>query len=314
MTTRRPELRLGHRYHALRTRLVEAAHAYWPGRELTDPVFILGCGRSGKSTLAGLFAAHVDIVYLDEPRRLWFAAFPQADIWTRRARARQGRLVLDETDYDAQRARRLRRLFAWRADRVGANTLIEELAINNFRIELIRRVFPRARFIHVYRSGCDVADLIAKAAENGHWFGAGQFKWHRLVEQARRAEATRHVPALCTDTRDMGLLEWRLSSEAVVRSLSRLPSSQWMEIHSDDILATPADAQRRVLDFLAGRHAETPSGECRATTASAVLAERDREIGGPLLARSLDAGTGLVVGPLLPATSASNERPPGTLT
>ncbi|MBN1225030.1 MAG: sulfotransferase [Candidatus Aminicenantes bacterium] len=53
--------------------------------------------------------------------------------------------------------------------------LIEKLPINNFRLNLILRIFPDARFIHIYRNGLEVArsmdgkkGLTRRCVEIGH--------------------------------------------------------------------------------------------------------------------------------------------------
>ncbi|HET7314560.1 sulfotransferase [Salinisphaera sp.] len=287
-------------YYRWRRKIIETVYARLPTPELAQPVFILGCGRSGKSTLANLLSHYDEILYLNEPRHLWLSVFPQSDIWTVKAEARHGRMVLDADDFEPRRARRLRRLLRLQVIRQNRSILVEELAINSFRIDLIRRIFPRARFIHVYRDGLEVADLIGVAAERGNWFGANGYKWKQLVEYAERGACTRGLATMCENFRDMGLLEWRLSTEAVVSSLAGLPRESYLEFNSNELFDNSAQVLARVARFLGlefrprtdGRAQEEPrrSSKHRLPDISA----RDEALGGPMLRVSISQPDGLV--------------------
>lgn len=304
-------------YYRWRVNTLQAIYPRLPVRGLASPVFVLGCGRSGKSTLAALLSAHAQVVYLNEPRHLWFSAFPQSDIWTARAHARGGRIVLDETDFTAARARRLRRLFQLQALRNDGSIVVEELAINSFRIGLIRQVFPHARFIHVYRNGLEVADLIQKAAERGGWFGANQYKWKQLVEYAERGEQTRGLAAMCKDYRDMGLLEWRLSTEAVVSSLAGMSPESYVECNSAELFDHPARVLARVgrligLDAAADveTRAVTADNPRQRTTGRpySEVSSHEEMLAGPMLRLSMSKAGGLVPHAIEPPTTAARQR------
>lgn len=275
-------------------------YATLPLAGVSRPVFILGCGRSGKSTLAGLLSGHPEILYLNEPRHLWFSAFPESDIWTPKAASRGGRIALTEQDFTPFKSRQLSRLFGKQLRKVRRSIVVEELAINNFRLELINRVFPDAVYIHVYRNGLDVADLIEQAANRGGWFGANQYKWHQLVDFAAKREATARLPSLCNGYRDMGLLEWRLSTESVVSFLSRMPSNSYLEMHSSRIVRDPVAAASDVFDFIGAESAATLAdiswrqSSALSRTHSHIASEKERRLGGVLLPISNADEGGLV--------------------
>lgn len=287
-------------YYRWYRRIGEVAYAARATPELRAPIVLLGCGRSGKSTLAAMLARDDRVVFLDEPRRLWQSAFPQADIWSRKSRSRGGRIVLDAHDYEPRRAARLRRLYQYQCLSRGGSFLVDELAINNFRIGLIRRVFPDARFIHVYRYGLEVAELIGKAAAHGRWFGADQYKWHQLVSHAEGDPATRGLAARCKTARDKGLLEWRTSTEAVVASLADLPRERYMELNSAELFECPAAVSSRVAEFIGTKDALNDKATAPQAASpvrrrvESTPTEHDAELGGPLLQASGQRLDGLV--------------------
>ena len=48
-----------------------------------NPVFIIGCGRSGTTILGNTLSNHPKIKYLNERRDLWHKAYPEFNIWNK---------------------------------------------------------------------------------------------------------------------------------------------------------------------------------------------------------------------------------------
>jgi hypothetical protein len=270
----------------------------FPG--ISRPLFIIGCGRSGTTILGRSLSEHRKITYLNEPRHLWFSAFPETDIWTAKAHARNGKLFLTEADADPQKGEKLRRLFWFETIMNRKPVLIEKLPINNFRLHFIRQIFPDAHFIHIYRNGLEVARSIEKASEKGDWFGSGSYKWKKLVEHARENENTQNLPELCTTCYDKGLLEWRLSTEAVVGFLRGLPNNAFVEISYDEFIDHPVKTISKVLAFAGvgpDPNVETFVSDIVARKSSKLnpnrISEKERILGGDLLAWLADGGSGL---------------------
>ena len=147
-----------------------------PFQGITRPIFIIGCGRSGTTIFGTALSKHKKITYLNEPRHLWFSAYPETDIWTPKAHSRNGRLVLTFADVEGRKSRKLSQLFRFETIKTGRPILIEKLPINNFRLSFIHKIFPDARFIHIYRNGIEVARSIEKRSVRGNWFGANSYK------------------------------------------------------------------------------------------------------------------------------------------
>jgi len=194
---------------------------------------------------------HRDITYLNEPRYLWYSAFPETDIWTSRAEARRGRLSLTGKDADHDRAIKLSRLFRLATFVKGRPVFVEKLPINNFRLSFIRQLFPDARFIHIYRNGLEVAKSIEKVnLEGGWWFGENLYKWDMLADYAKSQDSTKNLPETCTTHYYKGLLEWRLSTEAVVDFLNGSTGVEFLEINYDDLIDNPVSTVARALEFI----------------------------------------------------------------
>ncbi len=219
-------------------------------KEISRPIFILGCGRSGTTILGTSLSQHPDITYLNEPRDLWFKAYPETDIWTEKAIRFKGKMILKAEDTVYAKSLKLRQLFYEETVKTSRPILVEKLPINNFRLEFIHSIFPDARFIHIYRNGLEVARSIQKLSEGGSWFGKENYKWRQLVDFSKSNKITRGLPDLCQNFFYRGLLEWRLSTESVVKFLKNHSKDDFVEISYARLTNDPTKTIKKVLDFI----------------------------------------------------------------
>jgi hypothetical protein len=234
-----------------RTRMLRSfagVYASLPFKGIERPVFILGCGRSGTTILGEALAHHPRVTYLNEPRRLWYACYPQTDIWTDLAGERGGKVVLAAPDAEPGRSQRLRRRFYFETLKTGRPVLIEKLPINSFRLPFIHAIFPDARYVHIGRNGVEVARSVEKMGPQ--WWGAAGYKWKQLCAVAAARAETADLPAACQTDYDRGLLEWRLSTSFAREFLSGLPKAAYCELTYDDFTERPLETIAEILSFL----------------------------------------------------------------
>jgi hypothetical protein len=284
--------RLIHKVNAVAADVYSA----FSSRRLTRPVFIVGCGRSGTTILGNTLARHRRVTYLNEPRHLWCSCYPETDVWSDKAAARQGRVVLTDANADPQRSNALRRLFLFETVKTGRPVFIEKLPINTFRLPFINEMFPDARFVHIYRNGREVAKSIERADAKGRWFGASSYKWTQLVQIASAREDTSQLAELCARPYEKGLLEWRLSTEAAVGFFHGMPADSYYELSYADLVDNPVRATQRLLSFLAievdRRVVEFARDQISRKTKQPedpVLSPTEKKIGGELLPLSMEA-------------------------
>lgn len=277
------------------------AYSILPFNGVSRPIFIIGCGRSGTTILGRTLSWHRDITYLNEPRELWFSAYPRTDIWTSKAPSRKGKLALAAADTQYWRSKKLSHLFHLETISNGAPVFIEKLPINNFRLHFIHKIFPDARFIHIYRNGVEVAKSIQKLSDRGGWFGANSYKWDKLVEYAENKDDTFGLPALCDNNFDKGLLEWRLSTEAAIEFLSQLPKEKFFEFKYDELVENPVEAISNVLEFIGiggdsavNKFVDDKLERRTRKLGHFALSEKEQLLGGKLLPLSMEEGKGLV--------------------
>lgn len=250
------------------------------------PVIVVGCGRSGTTLLASLLAEIVPgAVFLNEPRVLWLNVIPSIDVWSTKADARRGRLTLDASDVPDAAADILRGYHsdvlrtAARVQLSKVPTLLDDsvesvkeetplFVLEKFpehvhKIPALRKVYPRAKFIHVVRDGRSVARSIGGFQEHD-WFGANGRKWHSLRSLAARdmGVSDARIDALCAqkgraDLSRRGLIEWGLA----VRAADVAAKTEWanpetrkrhfMEVKYEGIVRDSDRTLRSVLAFVA---------------------------------------------------------------
>ncbi len=214
-----------------------------------SPVFIVGCGRSGTSIFGKILSQHKGIIYLNEPRELWALGYPETNIWTNQTSNKMGKLYMSQEDELPAKSDIIRRLFI-EEQRNNKHTLVEKLPINAFRLGFIDKVFPNARYIHIYRNGLEVARSIEERCINGRWFGVGKYKLQQLVQYAKQKPNTEHIPLLCNDFFEKGLMEWRLSVESIVSFLSAVSIQRYLEFSYQSLTHNPSEIICKVLSFL----------------------------------------------------------------
>jgi len=271
-----------------------------PFHGVDRPVFIIGCGRSGTTIFGESLSKHSQITYLNECRHLWSSCYPETDIWTRMAHLHNGKLYFTAADAEHGKSKKLSRLFRFETVKSGKPILVEKLPINNFRLGFIQHIFPDARFIHIYRSGLEVARSIGVLTEQNRWFNANPYKWEKLVEYALSKDDTKDLPDLCVNPFDKGLLEWRLSTEAAVEFLKPLASDVYLEIKYDELVDWPVETLSRVIRFIGlGDDPEVfkfVSRSVRRKTSNMgrhFLSDKEVVLGGRLLPLSMDEEIGL---------------------
>ncbi|MFX0203680.1 MAG: sulfotransferase [Candidatus Hodarchaeota archaeon] len=232
-------------------RIFEVLYRLFPVRVVLEkPVFIIGCGRSGTTILGQLLSQHTRLAYLNEPRDLWIQGYPQTDIWSINASQVNGKLYMTKHDTNSQSTAKLKRLFLIETRLQGKARLVEKLPINSFRLDFIAGIFPDAQFIHLIRNGVAVAKSIAKLADEGLWFGEGEYKWYQLMNFARQKVEYRSLVKLCRDNYTRGLLEWRMSVESIQAYTSMLSKDRFLELRYEFLLDDPLRACRLLEDFL----------------------------------------------------------------
>jgi hypothetical protein len=136
---------------------------YFPSR-LQNPVFIVGCGRSGTTLLADILSSHPAIaVFPNEANDLWH---PDLYPW-HRSKVEVPPIWIDPLNFTGYSLERL----SWSKIRAVFSTFqfltqrpvfLNKSVMLSFMLREIAQRFESARFIHMYRDGRAVALSYAK--------------------------------------------------------------------------------------------------------------------------------------------------------
>jgi hypothetical protein len=238
-------------------------HPLWPG-QVEDPVFVVGCPRSGTSIFGRILGQQSNFLYLHEPRFIWRNIDPEFNVW-RGDGDYFGRLVWRADDGGRRRQQRLGQWLHLALTVAGQERLIEKMPLNVFRLEWLAARFPQATFIHVLRDGRDVALSLEKAIRR--WFSAQRgypsdywrASWHyqMFVEYARARPALRHrVDLIKPDDSNYvrGLLVWACAASAGRCAGDAIGPERYYEVQYEALVQDPAQTLRQLFHFLG----ETP--------------------------------------------------------
>lgn len=137
------------------------------GAKLKEPVFIIGCGRSGTTMLMKKLSAHPDIaVFPTEANDLWNPkSYPwwksnlkKPPIWVNPIKFSE--MTLNE--WTPNDIKYIRNIFGAYQTLTGRKVFLNKSAIISFYIPHLIQLFPNLRLIHIYRDGRAVAYSYAK--------------------------------------------------------------------------------------------------------------------------------------------------------
>lgn len=232
------------------------------GRLLRDPIFIIGCNRSGTTVLFQTIASHPDLWsrYI-ENRDTFLSVFPHD--------GPRGDLV-EEATSDA--GRRLERLLYQNAKNrelaVGIPVLqhlpltlfqkpvtdlfksaplriVDKTPSNCFRVRMLADMFPRARFVYIVRRGEAVVSSLMEGWK--HWTdldgGWEYVDWHYLRPPGWQAYQSEALEDICA-------FQFVSSNSHAVNDLRELPSSRYIVVRHEDLVTSPRDGYARIREFL----------------------------------------------------------------
>ncbi|WP_417875632.1 sulfotransferase family protein [Winogradskyella sediminis] len=252
-----------------------------------QPVFLIGCGRSGTTILGKTIGKHPSITYLNERRDLWHQAYPEFNIWSDKTIA--PKLIATHTDVIPKHTKRLQLLFFKEQVINKGAILLEKLPINNFRLKFINSAFPNAKYIYLHRNGIEVAKSIEKKADSGSWFGKNRVKWNLINQLAAPLE----IDTSSLSNYEKGLLEWRYSLEYSETFFKHLSKDKYYSLSYQSFLENPKIEIENIFSFLNLEHSEEltnnlTEGIQRKSKKRQTVTERDMALAGPYLQQSIE--------------------------
>jgi len=218
--------------------------------EAPDPIFIVGCSRSGTTVTYETIAAAPGLLSFGwEIPEFWENLHgPQSCGWASHAAA--------ASDARPEHRAAAQRYFF---ERLGRGQVLDKTCINVLRVEYLHALFPNARFIYLHRDGRDnVSSLMEGWRHDGH-FGLtkllGPFPCEVAVNGGEFADWSFFLPPGWQAYNDASLedvcaFQWLTANRMALDAGRLVPPAQWLPLRYEDVFDRPVEMFRRVFEWL----------------------------------------------------------------
>lgn len=228
---------------------------WWDVRRpvMPDPVFVVGCSRSGTTvTYETLAAAPQLISFGYEIPQFWNGLYgPPNNGW-------------DSEAAGAAQARPEHRAAAFRYffQRLGRGWVLDKTCINTLRLPYLHRLFPQARFVFIHRDGRDnISSMIDgwRLGRTDGGFGLQQFfgpfpepvainggefrEWHFFLPPGWRDYNRASLEDACA-------FQWVSANRLALDARRDIPAEQWIQLRYEDLFERPVEMFREVFERL----------------------------------------------------------------
>ena len=228
--------------------------------------FIVGCGRSGTTILGKMLSPHPEICYLFEPYHIWAAIDQRTDV-TNLHYTVDGLFIMDAALATPEARRRFNRVVYGERAMSGRPIVIEKTPHNVARIGYLDALSPGAKYLHIVRSGIDIARSIERLATRSEykmvhkpaynqWWGLDSAKWRALSRDGVAAGYLSDEVPLLQSHAQRGAYEWLVSLGEADRWRGIL-GPRLMEITYPQLTSDARGTLIRICEFF-GASAPTP--------------------------------------------------------
>jgi len=218
--------------------------------EAPDPIFVVGCSRSGTTvTYETLAATPGLLVFGYEIPQFWDA------LWGPRTNGWESEAAGAEHATPAHRDAARRHFYAT----LGLGQVLEKTCINVMRVPYLLRLFPKARFVFIHRDGRDnISSMIDGWRHDGHFgltkflgpfpcevrINDGEFRdWSFFLPPGWRDYNRARLEEVCA-------FQWLTANQMALDAGRLVPADQWIRVRYEDIFDRPVEMFRDVLDRL----------------------------------------------------------------
>ncbi len=218
--------------------------------KMPDPVFVIGCSRSGTTVTYETIAAAPQLLSFGyEIPSFWNSLWgPHKNGWDSEAAG-------VEHAWPEHRDSVLRYFY----QRLGWGQVLDKTCINVMRLPYLYKLFPDATFIFIHRDGRDnISSMMDGWRHDGH-FRLSQFLGESpepvAINNGEFLEWSFFLPPGWRDYNHASLEEvcayqWLTANRMALEAKRTIPQQQWIQLRYEDIFEQPVEMYRRVFERL----------------------------------------------------------------
>jgi len=232
---------------------------------MPDPVFVVGCSRSGTTiTFETLQASGAYLSFGFEIPQLWNGLCgPHTNAW-------QSEAATADDARPKHRDAALRFFY----QRLGAGQVLDKTCINTLRILYLHRLFPHAKFVFIHRDGRDNVSSMMDGWRHGRtdggfglekFFGpspepvainGGEFReWHFFLPPGWREYNRASLEEVCA-------FQWTSANRLALEAKAGIPPALWIELRYEDLFERPVEMFRGLFERLELPFTEAMRAHC----------------------------------------------------
>ncbi|AFL75879.1 sulfotransferase family protein [Thiocystis violascens] len=218
-----------------------------------DPVFIVGCSRSGTTVTYETLAASPQLLSFGwELPQFWDGLYgPLNNGWESEA-----------AGADQARPEHRKAALRYFYQRLGVGQVLDKTCINVMRIPYLYRLFPQAKFVFIQRDGRDNISSMMDGWRMGRTDGRfelsqffGPFPDPVAIQGGEFTEWAFFVPPGWRDYNRASLEEvcafqWISANRLALEAKPRIPPEQWIHLRYEDIFERPVEMFRDAYERL----------------------------------------------------------------
>lgn len=217
---------------------------------LPDPIFIVGCSRSGTTiTFETIRQSPKLLSFPYEIPQFWHSLFgPWDNHWESEV----------ATANDATHLHR-NKAFAYFYARLGSGQVLDKSCINILRIPYLYELFPKAKFIYIHRDGRDNINSLMEGWRHNNHFGLSKLlgkipvdiqinnnefnDWHFFLPPDWQKYNNASLEDVCAH-------QWISANQLALAAKESIPRKQWIQIKYENIFESPVDMFGEVFERL----------------------------------------------------------------
>jgi len=246
---------------------------------MPDPVFVVGCSRSGTTiTYETLAAAPQFLTFGWEIPQFWNGLYgPLNNGWASEA-----------AGADDARPEHRHAAFRYFYQRLGAGWVLDKTCINVMRIPYLHALFPQAKFVFIQRDGRDNISSMMDGWRMGRvdgrfeltqFFGpfpeevaieGGQFReWCFFLPPGWRAYNHASLAEVCA-------FQWMTANRLALEAKKQIPPEQWIHLRYEDLFERPVEMFREAFERLGVPFTAELEARCRNLQPTSVVNGRPK--------------------------------------